>query len=318
MFFPRALGLVLISCTSAWAAPSPATSADDAAIAAQAWTGSLLAPSPASSRVGGVGMEMFFVDKRGYGSFDSGGGLHTASGPDQFRSSLSVTYGLTAQLSVQTAPAVYHARDAGIDYTGIGDVPLKLKYRFLEGRAGLFHPSFTTAWGVTLPTGDYQRLRSAKSGFGSGVYGGTGQLSMQSAFVAWDHPSRLRMWVTVTEPLTSVTVHDISSYGTAPGFVGRALPGATAQLGIGDEFALSQHWVVDLDLVEDFSRSAHLHGAAVTGPLATTHGRSMSLAPAVEYNFSQQLGLIAGAEISMMGRNANALVIPQLALNTHF
>ena len=76
MFFPRALGLVLISCTSAWAAPSPATSADDAAIAAQAWTGSLLAPSPASSRVGGVGMEMFFVDKRGYGSFDSGGGLH--------------------------------------------------------------------------------------------------------------------------------------------------------------------------------------------------------------------------------------------------
>jgi hypothetical protein len=40
-----------------------------------------------------------------------------------------------------------------------------------------------------------------------------------------------------------------------------------------------------------------------------------SLAPAIEYNFNSRVGIIAGAKLTVAGRNATALVIPVAAIN---
>ncbi|MGB7496511.1 MAG: hypothetical protein WBR26_03835 [Candidatus Acidiferrum sp.] len=42
------------------------------------------------------------------------------------------------------------------------------------------------------------------------------------------------------------------------------------------------------------------------------------LAPAIEYNFSAHVGIIAGAEFSVAGRNTSSYIAPQIALSISF
>jgi hypothetical protein len=44
-------------------------------------------------------------------------------------------------------------------------------------------------------------------------------------------------------------------------------------------------------------------------------GHTWSLAPAIEYNFTSRVGVIAGAKLTTSGRNASAVVIPVAAIN---
>ncbi len=315
MSLARALcvGLLLGFCPAALA-----QEADDAAlIHAQGLTGSLLAPSPATPAKGILAVEPYFLYRRGAGYFDNDGVRHASpAGGDQFRSFASIQYGLGDDLAIQFLPGFARAL-SGDHATGVNDLPVRLKYRwFGRGDTGFWHPALTTGLGVTIPLGRYQRLSSTADGFGSGAWMGTFQAQMQNFFVTWGHPNRARLWTTLSAPLGAVDVHGISSYGTAPGFSGMALPGAAAEIGIADEFAIDRHWVLALDVAEDFAGSAHLHGAGAP-PLGFAGDRFV-LAPALEYNFAVWIGVIAGVEYAPAGHNSSAAITPQVAVNMFF
>ena len=110
-------------------------------------------------------------------------------------------------------------------------------------------------------------------------------------------------------------MHGISSYGTAQGFNGIALPGASAEIGIADEFAIDRHWVLALDIAQDFARAAHVHGAGAPNFHATSR---FVVAPAIEYNFTDWIGVIAGVEYAPAGHNSSAAITPQAAVNMFF
>lgn len=286
-----------------------AQDASGAPLHEQWWTGPLLAPSPAVFAQGVLGIEPYFLDKRGAGTFDNNGILHALpQGSEQLRSFTSLQYGLTDDFSVQLVPSFAHAvNDEGA--TGIGDLPVRVKYRWDRGGGEFWLPALTTTVGLNLPVGPYQRLRSADDGFGAGAYTASAQVLLQSLFMTGDHANRMRLWATPNAPLGSVTLHGISSYGTDASFSGWAVPGEAGELGLADEFALDQRWVLALDAVEDLSKATH------PVPVINLTSESFSLAPAVEFNFSRRVGLIAGAEFTLMGRNSASAVIPQLAVN---
>src|SRR5665213_452832 len=97
--------LALAFCRTALAQELPGA-ADAAALHAQWWTGPLVAPSPAVFAQGVVGMEPYLLDKRGDGSFDNNGTLHSSPpGGDQLRSFTSLQYGVTDDFSVQIVPS---------------------------------------------------------------------------------------------------------------------------------------------------------------------------------------------------------------------
>ena len=112
---------------------SPAVAADEspmdaAIIRAQGWTGSLLAPSPATPGQGVVALEPYLVDKLQAGSFDALGALHSL--PiinDRITQYTSAQYGLTDNLAVQALPAFSATPDG---HPGLGDLPTRLKYRW--------------------------------------------------------------------------------------------------------------------------------------------------------------------------------------------
>jgi hypothetical protein len=292
------------------------TAGDAALIRSQGLTGSLLAPSPATFAKGVFAVEPYFLYRRGAGSFDPDGVRHASpAGGDQFRNYTSLQYGLTDDLALQLLPGF--ARALGGDHAiGVSDLPVRLKYRwFGRGEIGFWNPSLTTALGVSVPIGRYQRLSSSADGFGAGAWTGNFQVQMQNSFAAWHHPNRARIWASLSAPLGSVAVHGISSYGTGQGFSGTALPATGAQIGIADEFAIDAHWVLALDIAQEFSRPAHVHGV---GAPVLRSGSRFVVAPAIEYNFTNWIGVIAGVDYAPTGHNSSAAITPQVAVNMFF
>ena len=300
------------------AAASAEEASDDAILKAQWWTGPLVAPSPAPFAEGVLGVEPYLLDKRGDGAFDNNGTLHSSPpGGDQLRSFVSLQYGVTGDLGVQIVPAIAHGLNGGAA-TGLGDLPVRVKYRIFRGHAGFWHPQLNLVAGVTLPTGRLDNLSKSSDGFGSGAVMAMQQALPQTVFVTGGHANRMRLWGTASEPLDGVRLHGVSTYGTAAGFDGVAVLGNSAELGIADEFALDQRWVLALDVVQDFGKGAHLRAMGFTGAMPDVATSGFSVAPAVEYNFSGGLGVIAGAQISTFGRNSSSTVVPQVAVNMFF
>jgi hypothetical protein len=176
-------------------------------------------------------------------------------------------------------------------------------------------PRSPPVWASPSPLAPISALASSAEGFGTGAWFGTLQVQMQNFFTIDDHPNRARIWTTIAQPLDAVAVQGISSYGTPASFSGTALPGATAEFGAADEFAIDDHWVLALDLAQDFARAAHVHGPGVP---SFQSGSDFVVAPGLEYNFAVWIGVIAGVVITPKAHNAGDTVIPQMAVNMFF
>jgi hypothetical protein len=174
---------------------------------------------------------------------------------------------------------------------------------------------------MNFPTGDYDRLSRPLNGLGTGAFTAKEGILFQSLFDTWgDHPMRLRFFGDAYEPLADVSIHDASVYGTSQGFQGQAAPGVSA-VGLGIEYGLNQRWVLALDLVQNFANGFRVNGMDAVGSVVHTNGgssASFALAPAIEYNLSGSLGIIAGVAFSAAGRNTSSYIAPQIAISKAF
>ena len=88
------------------------------------------------------------------------------------------------------------------------------------------------------------------------------------------------------------------------------LPGKTFQGIVSFELSLTQNWVLALDNVYthvDESRFYGTVGTDGTGAAASVGeptSEQISFAPAIEYNFSGNFGIIVGAWVTGWGRNS--------------
>ncbi|KAA8383749.1 hypothetical protein FKW31_14295 [Acetobacter sp. DmW_136] len=231
-------------------------------------------------------------------------------------------YAITNYLSIQTEPTIsYMWRNHRTTSSGLkfGDLPIDLMWRYLTADPQRFIPTLNLITGVSLPTGDYSHLGRAEDGVGSGVYTYRVTLTEQSTYTLPDHRElRLRMWATFRRALTSAHLHDVTSYGTLKGFSGRAQPGMYGETGFSLEYGINQRWVLAVDIARDWANGARLHGRYKNGTyLYTTTASSgdWQIAPAVEYNWSPNYGVIAGVSIYYAGHNTYRIISPQVAVN---
>ena len=297
--------------------------AGDAAVRAQWFTGSLEAPSPALPKGGLLAIEPYLIDQTNIGAYDNAGVRQSSQ--DGVHQAISVTvfkYGITDRLSIEALQSVANAWNDQTHATGVGDLPAELEYRFSDENKKTGFPSVTAAIGGTVPLGRYDRLSTPLDGFGSGAYTLKESLLFQSLFDTWgQHPMRVRLYGAAFEPTGDVSVRDVSVYGTAQGFRGNATPGSSGEVGIGVSYGLTQRWVLACDLLQKSAQGSRVRGVDVLGTSVNTTGaqsRQASVAPAMEYNFSGRMGLIAGVEFSVSGRNSASYVAPQIALSMAF
>jgi len=213
---------------------------------------------------------------------------------------------------------------------------VQAQYGLTRLEAGTWIPSSSLVLGETLPTGKYDRLGARPAeGIGAGVY--TTTLGLYSQYFFWLPTGRIlrtRLDLSYAIP-GSGSVQDVSVYGTSQGFRGRAKPGDSFIADAAGEYSITRHWVLALDVLYEHDSSTRINGvqlpAAASGlgsppvglppvqiALSSGASHSWSLAPALEYNFNSRIGVIAGAKLTVTGRNTTAVVIPVVAVNMVF
>jgi hypothetical protein len=307
--------------------------ADDGAPERQAlsdawWTGPLLANTAATLPKGHFAGETYVYDSAVTGHYDEQGRWHKDPHQDGYGSQTFLTYGVTDRF---TAAAIVRFADQRIGKgqnssgVGLGDVTLFGQYKLHQFHEGSWVPTISVALGETLPTGRFQNLDRPANGFGGGAY--TTQASLYTQTYFWAPTGRiLRARFDLTYFNSFQTrIEGMSVFGTPAGFRGDAKPGDGVLTNLAFEYNASRHWVAAIDFADAQYANTWVRGTAPApgGGRAPFRGDSgwsdqRFIAPALEYNWNGNVGLIFGARLFVAGRNAGGGATPVAALNYAF
>jgi hypothetical protein len=280
------------------------------------WTGPMLANSAATLPHGHFLIETYLYDIAGAHS-------------NGFGSRTYVLYGLADRLTVGFIPiAGFNSlSDApSSSRIGMGDLTLLAQYRLTQFHESSWIPATAIQVQQSFPTAKYDELGNRPSdGFGSGAYTTTVALNSQKYF--W-LPNRriLRMRFDASEGFSSnVRLEDVSVYGTADGFRGNAKPGNSFFADAAWEYSLTRNWVLALDVTYGHNGNTRVAGYNILDPNSMQNPSSILLnsgtsdafgfAPAIEYNWKPNLGVLLGTRLIPAGHNTSATITPAVAIN---
>jgi hypothetical protein len=321
-----AIGASAVAGATSESGVSPQESLDEAW-----WTGPLLAPNAATLPQGHWLVEPYVYDLMTYGQFDRNGTLRSTGAAHDFGSQSYVEYGLVDRFTLGLIPRIgLHESSAGQDSSGftVGDTTLQGAFGLTQFHQGSHVPATSLVIQETIPTGKYDRLDGRTDGaLGSGAYSTTVALYSQMYF--WMPNGRiLRARLDVSYIASQwASVHGMSVYGTSGGFDGRAHPGQSVFGDLAFEYSVTQRWVLATDFWWEHDGNTRVEGgygptltAALPSYAVQNSGSDdlLYLAPAIEYNWSARMGVIAGARITAAGRNVAATATPVAAINMVF
>jgi hypothetical protein len=276
------------------------------------WTGPLMTPSAATLPAGHLLIEPYLFDV-------------IAPHRNGLGSQSYLVYGLRNRLSLGLIPVFgYNVVSDGPNSArvGVGDLTGFVQYRLTQFQSGHALPTASVVLEETAPTGRYDQLGNRPSdGLGSGAY--TTILGVYSQTFIWMPNGRiLRLRLDLTRSFPgSVTLRDVSVYGTPTGFRGTARPGPFFTASAGSEYSLTRHWVLALDVAYTHDGDTRVNGDVIAGggsvPAESHSGVStpVAFAPAVEYNLGPAVGVIVGVRIIPSGPNLTGTVTPAVAVN---
>jgi hypothetical protein len=272
------------------------------------WTGPLIANTAHTMPQGHLLIESYLYD--------------AISGPTNSVNSLTyLLYGVTDKLTLGLVPtAGYNSVHGAADSSGLqwGDTQIRAHYALTSLDAERDIPDIALALIETLPTGKYDRLGARPSnGFGNGAY--STALALYSQMVFWLPNGRLlRTRLDLSEGISSKTsVEDISVYGTGAGFRGHARPGNSFSADASFEYSLTRSWVLALDLLYNHNGAAVTRGTEGTQQIFRNSGTGdgLGFAPAVEFSWTPNLGVLFGTRIFTKGHNTPPSVTPAIGIN---
>ncbi len=284
--------------------------------AAPWFTGPLIAPTAAVVRAGHYIIQPYLAFNTRTGLYDHH--WKNISTPNFFSYSTSVdfTFGLTDWVDVEITPAVGYNSTEGQSAWTFSDLPLSLGFQLLPTDRFKYFPGIELQIIETFPTGKYQKSNPKKLGTdigGTGSFATTANLNFYKIYpLKGAHFLSMAASFGVTY-FAPVHVRGINSYGGGPGCAGKVYPGHGYTAIVSFEFSLTQNWVLALDNVYTHLDKDHFRGTpGAPSPVVRPSSESLSFAPAIEYNFNENWGIIAGAWVSATGRNSavfrNAIV----------
>lgn len=274
------------------------------------YTGPLITPgagmmAPAN---GNTQPYLFFIDN--YAAFDSHRkSISLPSNLVQVKGSANIQTGITDNFDLNLTFQGQSNWQFNQRGGGYGD--MALTGGFLINRQTIYTPAAKFTVGQTFPTGKYKNLdRYGINSTGGGTYATQFGLGL-SKVILWNttHPMNVRCFFGYTLSTVSY-VKGFNSYGGGYGCRGKVRPGNALSCDFGYEVSLNQSWVAAIDVVYTCTNRTKFHGnpgVLADGTAAHVGGGysdQLSLAPAIEYNFSPNVGVIAGGWFSVYGRNS--------------
>ncbi len=288
-------------------------------------TGPLLTPAAYVVPNGHYNIEPYLFITTNYGIYDAEWHAKTIAKDYNIITQIPVQFGMPWDCDFTIVPAWSWNHTDGASHWVLNDLQFYLDYQLLYDQKGKWWPAIKLELGASVPLGRYRKLNPrAKAtdigGVGSWLPGAA--ITMSRLFWWGGHfffIPRLNIQYTIPN---SVHVSDISIYGGGKHTRGKVYPGQILHVLFGFEISLSQRWAI----ANDFSYM-HINKSRFKGHAGTTAGmpnrvglpssEQLSLAPAIEYNWSENYGVIAGAWFSVAGRNIPEFASAVIALNIY-
>lgn len=311
----RTLGLVylLIGCNTVQADPW--------------WTGPLLAPAGHSVPAGHTNFELYEFHTDNDGIYNRHWKLtHTADTISDVINPI-FTHGLTDRLDIQFGVPYAFNRGTSGSSNHISDTGVTLGYQLIEQKDSRWRPDIRFTIQEIIPTGRFHDLSPVNNGAGStglGSYQTAASLNMQLLTQFTDiHYLRTRLSLSYVYA-SDASIHGLSSYGGTPQTDGVVDPGNLSSIDLAGEFSLTQHWVAVMEgyfATRDAARFRGTPGFTSNGVLAKIGNDNVdeiTLAPAIEYNFNANVGIIGGVWFTVAGKDTSEFQSIVVALNAYF
>lgn len=294
-------------------------------------TGPILAPAGHVVPGGHVNWEPYLFVTDTFGTYNNRGKVVHDKPTITTQPMLSLTVGLTQWMDFQALiPYSFNTREGQSD-NNWADISLMFGFQVLTGDPNsLWFPDLRVTLEETFPAGKYDQLNPALNGTdstGIGSYQSAIGLNFQHVwhsqtlkYFSGVHYLRGRLSYTYTIP-SSVNVHGINAFGGALNTSGSVNVGNKSVIDIGLEYSMTANWVLATDIVYNNETPSEFSGFSGLSPdgsnanvgLGSNH--QYSLAPAIEYNWNEQLGVIAGSWFTVGGDNSGDFAGAAIALN---
>jgi hypothetical protein len=290
------------------------------------YTGPILAGSASMLSPGNINIQTYLFSQDNHAVYNTQRNSTKVPHVWEISPNVSIQAGLTPWMDIAASP-IFTSNNRGSHwYTGFGDLPIQLGFKVTnEGR---YMPKMKVAISETFPTGKYQHLHATKQGtdaIGGGSYVTGLSYRLSKIFFWWTaHPVASRVVLTYNIPAT-VHVQGLNSYGGGEGTNGKVRPGHSFNTDVGLELSLNERWVFATDIVYQTTNRTTFRGSTGIDPLtglphSIGAGSSdyLQIAPALEYNWNNSLGVIAGAWFTVYGRNTPNFINYVLSLTYSF
>lgn len=288
------------------------------------FTGPLLAPAGHTIPRGHSNLELYGIHTDNKGVFNRHGKLiHTPT----FRSRIFnplFSHGLSDYVDIQLSVPYGYNSNKGERQGGFTDNTAVLGFQLLEQKNSRWRPDLRLSLQEIFPAGKYEQLSARKNGTdakGLGSYQTAIGLNFQHLLPVFKtHYLRTRLSLTHIYA-SRAKIQGISSYGGAEDTQGRIRPGNLSSIDLAGEFSLTPNWVAVMEAFASYRQATQFRGfrgtSANGAPASIGHGSIdfISLAPAIEYNFNANYGVIAGVWFDLKGKEVAKFISPMVAFN---
>lgn len=295
---------------------------------AEPWfTGPLIASSGTVIPVGKVNLEPYFYYTVNDGVFNQHGRhIHLPRNTSKVISP-SITVGVVKNFDFAVSAAYLFNSNDVANAQHFGDSSLELGYQALLQADSKWRPDLRITLDQSIPTGKFDNLNTALNGAdatGSGSYRTAVAFNFQ-LLRHWygEHYFRTRLSLGY-EYARQVAVTGANTYGGNANTSGSVHVGNQKSFDIATELTLAKHWVAVMEAYWAHRSGTYFVGApgasAAGIPLSIGHGSvdTISLAPALEYNHNEHIGIIAGYWFTVKGTDTADSRSVVIAVNAYW
>ncbi len=275
------------------------------------FTGPILAPSVATVGPGQFFIEpyLWFNDSIGY--YNNHWHLHRSKEVSASIQQIIYTYfGINSYMDLILTPQFTfnydkYEHEGYADSWRVSDFQICLDFQILKQKKDLFTPNIKFNITETLPIGSYQHLNPAKltsdiSGGGSfatniGLVVGKKWHIYRDSFLSARTNASCSLF-------TPVRVHGLNAYGGDSTTSGTVHPGTTFNFLLSGEYNFLKNWALALDISNTWALKTKFNGITADS-MTNTGSYILSLAPGIEYNYSENIGILGGVWFSVIGKN---------------
>ena len=291
------------------------------------FTGPLLAPAGHTIPKGHSNFEIYGIDVFTDGAYNAAGNVIRTPLFRSFIINPILSHGFTDWLDFQiTVPYVFNST-RGVKSNRLTDVSVAAGFQLFEQKGALNRMDVRVLLQETIPTGRYDHLNPQLAGTdatGLGAYQTQLGINLQYLLPVFNtHYLRTRLIISRIFG-SNVWVDGLSSYGGTTNTHGRIRLGAENDYDLAFEYTLTQHWVAVMEGYISNGQNTRFNGILDIGSVGSPptnvnigNGafQEKALAPALEYNFNSNVGIIGGVWFPVSGKNTSHYLTYMLALN---